>query len=70
LFYPNMFTGMDDQLARCMVAEKEGWGIVLEKRDQKTISKAITNLLLKSRKRLSLTTVSGSIALAEELIQR
>jgi hypothetical protein len=53
-----------------MVAEKEGWGIVLEKRDQKTISKAITNLLLKSRKRLSLTTVSGSIALAEELIQR
>ncbi|MED5376314.1 MAG: hypothetical protein VX892_07385, partial [Candidatus Thermoplasmatota archaeon] len=28
LFLPNMNTGMDDQLARCEVAEKEGWGIV------------------------------------------
>ena len=26
LFLPNMNTGMDDQLARCRVAEKEGWG--------------------------------------------
>lgn len=28
LFLPNMKTGMDDQLARCNVAEEEGWGIV------------------------------------------
>ncbi|MBA46326.1 MAG: hypothetical protein CMB31_07060 [Euryarchaeota archaeon] len=28
LFLPNMETGMDDQLARCRVAEDEGWGLV------------------------------------------
>ena len=28
LFLPNMQTGMDDQLARCMVAKDEGWGLV------------------------------------------
>ena len=26
LFYPNLETGMDDQLARCLLAEEEGWG--------------------------------------------
>jgi hypothetical protein len=41
IFYPNMNTGMDDQLARCKVAEKEGWGIVVEKRDAKSIHEAI-----------------------------
>jgi hypothetical protein len=43
IFYPNMNTGMDDQLARCKVAEKEGWGIVVEKRDAKSIHQAIQN---------------------------
>lgn len=38
LFYPNMNTGMDDQLARCKVAEDENWGLVLEKRTQRSIS--------------------------------
>lgn len=37
LFYPNMNTGMDDQLARCKVAEEEGWGIVLKIRNKKSI---------------------------------
>ncbi len=32
LFYPNHETGMDDQLTRCMVAEEEGWGYVVENR--------------------------------------
>jgi UDP-N-acetylglucosamine--N-acetylmuramyl-(pentapeptide) pyrophosphoryl-undecaprenol N-acetylglucosamine transferase len=41
IFYPNMNTGMDDQLARCKVAEKEGWGIVVEKREMKSINQAI-----------------------------
>ena len=41
IFYPNMNTGMDDQLARCKVAEKEGWGIVVEKRDGRSIHQAI-----------------------------
>ena len=29
VFYPNMSTGMDDQLARCLAAEDEGWGLVV-----------------------------------------
>ena len=32
LFLPNMNTGMDDQLSRCLEAEKEGWGIVNQDR--------------------------------------
>ena len=28
LFIPNTETGMDDQVVRCRVAEKEGWGLV------------------------------------------
>ena len=45
LFYPNMNTGMDDQLARCKVAEEEGWGIVLESRNKKTIEHSCPLLL-------------------------
>ena len=44
IFYPNMNTGMDDQLARCKVAEKEGWGIVVEKRDGRSIHQAIQEI--------------------------
>jgi UDP-N-acetylglucosamine--N-acetylmuramyl-(pentapeptide) pyrophosphoryl-undecaprenol N-acetylglucosamine transferase len=44
LFYPNMNTGMDDQFARCKVAEEEGWGIVLEIRNNKTIKQACKSL--------------------------
>ena len=45
LFYPNMNTGMDDQLARCNVASDEGWGKVLVKRNADTIPSAIDELL-------------------------
>ena len=45
LFYPNMNTGMDNQLARCKVAEEEGWGIVLETRSVKKIRKSCIKLL-------------------------
>lgn len=44
LFYPNMETGMDDQLARCNISKEEGWGIVLEKRNKSSISKACKEL--------------------------
>jgi len=44
LFYPNLETGMDDQLARCQVAEKEGWGLVVKNRTEKTISDGISDL--------------------------
>ena len=39
LFYPNMNTGMDDQLARCNIAVEEGWGIVVEERNEKQLRK-------------------------------
>lgn len=45
IFYPNMNTGMDDQLARCKVAEEEGWGIVVKKRDTNLISQAIREVV-------------------------
>jgi UDP:flavonoid glycosyltransferase YjiC (YdhE family) len=45
LFYPNMNTGMDDQLARCKVAEQEGWGKVIEKRTYQNIHSACKHLL-------------------------
>ena len=45
LFYPNMETGMDDQLARCKVAEEEGWGSVLVTRSPEEITEACDNLL-------------------------
>ena len=40
-----MNTGMDDQLARCKVAEQEGWGIVLENRTKDSIKKSCNKLL-------------------------
>lgn len=45
LFYPNMNTGMDDQLARCRSSEDEGWGIVVVHRNETTIRDGILRLL-------------------------
>ena len=45
LFLPNMQTVMDDQLARCQVAESEGWGIVAAA-DRSSITKDVEQLLL------------------------
>lgn len=45
LFYPNLETGMDDQLARCLLAEEEGWGYVVEKRTQQNIGVGVGKLL-------------------------
>ena len=45
VFYPNMSTGMDDQLARCKVAEQEGWGKVVEHRTNQNIREAVHSLL-------------------------
>ena len=44
IFYPNMNTGMDDQLARCKVAEQEGWGLVVEERTKENIRSSIEAL--------------------------
>ena len=70
LFYPNMNTGMDDQLARCKVAEEEGWGIVLKNRNAKTIQNAIPELLTTLSKIKSSTTESGAWPLAKNLSSR
>ena len=45
LFYPNMNTGMDDQLARCNIALSEGWGLVLKERTEASIEHSVEALL-------------------------
>jgi len=67
LFYPNMNTGMDDQLARCKIAEDEKWGIVLEKRTNNSISDGVKNLTRTSRN-LSLVNENGVIPLISCLL--
>jgi len=49
IFYPNMETGMDDQLARCKQSEQEGWGLVIEKRTKQEIIKAVEYILKMKR---------------------
>ena len=66
LFYPNMNTGMDDQLARCKVAEDEQWGLVLLKRTEKSISSSISKLLVIQRSKKP-TIQTGSSVLANHL---
>ena len=44
IFIPNQNTGMDDQLARCKVAEDEGWGVVIKSVTKQEINEAIERL--------------------------
>ncbi len=67
LFYPNMNTGMDDQLARCKVAEEEGWGIVLKTRNSKSIQEAVPQLLTTLSKIAPPPIESGAWPLAKSL---
>jgi len=67
LFYPNMNTGMDDQLARCKVAEEEGWGIVVKNRSLKTIHLATQQLLGTLSKITPHRVESGAWDLANQL---
>ena len=67
LFYPNMNTGMDDQLARCKVAAAEGWGLVVEKRTESTIIEGIRNLLFHKEKSSFLESVNGAVEVYSEL---
>lgn len=68
LFYPNLETGMDDQLARCMVAEAEGWGYVVEKRTQKSIQEGIQKLLNHSEEKQPKMDESGAVSLSKALL--
>ena len=60
LFYPNMNTGMDDQLARCMVAEEEGWGHVIVHRDEASIRSGLEKLLTLERAHQRVSVVNGA----------
>ena len=67
LFYPNLETGMDDQLARCLVAETEGWGYVVEKRTPASIRDGIQKLLNHSEGMKPETGLNGAQTLSEAL---
>ena len=67
LFLPNMNTGMDDQLARCKVAEEEGWGRVLAEAGQ--LETALEALLGLDADATPFDGVNGAVALASRLLQ-
>lgn len=69
LFYPNMSTGMDDQLARCKCAEEEGWGLVLESRTASSVSNSIKELLSLKPQTLNLSQSNGAEELANSLLK-
>jgi hypothetical protein len=70
LFYPNLETGMDDQLARCLVAEAEGWGYVVENRTEESIRIGIEKLLNHPQVQLTNAGNNGADSLTLELINR
>ena len=67
LFLPNMNTGMDDQLARCKVAEVEGWGRVLAEAGH--LGTALEGLLGFDADTTPFDGVNGASALALHLLQ-
>lgn len=67
LFIPNLNTGMDDQLARCLVAKEEGWGEVLESVTPETVDYALLKILDKIP--APITESNGANELAEMLIE-
>ncbi len=66
LFLPNMNTGMDDQLARCVVAEKEGWGLVHNPNN--SFSNSIQNLFEMPEIIFQSNNKNGAVELAEYLV--
>ena len=64
-----MNTGMDDQLARCRVAEKEGWGLVATE-DRTSIDKDVQKLLKMNVPNLGeQITENGANRIAEIVLQ-
>jgi UDP-N-acetylglucosamine--N-acetylmuramyl-(pentapeptide) pyrophosphoryl-undecaprenol N-acetylglucosamine transferase len=68
LFYPNMETGMDDQLSRCLVAEQEGWGYVVQDRTKKHIQQGIEKLLNHSTESKHQQHPNGADDLSKKLV--
>ena len=69
VFYPNMATGMDDQLARCLAAEDEGWGLVVRERTAKHVAEAMQRLLRMER-RVMVEEDDGATTLTKQMIER
>jgi len=75
IFYPNMDTGQDDQLARAGVAEKVGAMVVLRKRTRNKISAAIERLYdndvrLRMKKNAAvLHTENGADQIAKQILE-
>jgi len=70
LFYPNMNTGMDDQLARCNIAQSEGWGLVLEERTAASIAHSVKALLDLDGPRERPHLTNGAVELATLLLKK
>jgi UDP-N-acetylglucosamine--N-acetylmuramyl-(pentapeptide) pyrophosphoryl-undecaprenol N-acetylglucosamine transferase len=68
LFYPNMNTGMDDQLARCRVAEEESWGHVVVQRDEQSIREGIDVLLNMTASEGKKTYGNGALELSQKIL--
>ena len=62
-----MNTGMDDQLARCKVAEEEGWGSVLAEAGQ--LETSLEALLGLDADATPFDGVNGAEALTSRLLQ-
>lgn len=69
LFIPNTETGMDDQVKRCQQAEEEGWGLVVPKPDDKTLSEGV-ELLFSLHPSSGESSVNGASTVAHLLLNR
>ena len=69
LFLPNMNTGMDDQLSRCLEAETEGWGIVNQDRAKSGIEKDIKKMFELSNQEVAESIPNGADEISQKLSQ-
>ena len=69
LFLPNMNTGMDDQLSRCLEAQKEGWGIVNQDRAKSGIEKDIKKMFDLSNQETGEIIPNGADEISQKLSQ-
>lgn len=69
LFIPNTETGMDDQIKRCLQAEKEGWGLVVLKPEDEAFRKGIEALLSLNPSTIE-SMVNGANTVAQLLLNR
>ena len=70
LFYPNMETGMDDQFARCKLAEEEGWGYVVKERTQDSIREGVKKLLNLDKRKSIIASKTNSDGLIKLILDK